>query len=119
MSRSDSNGYHERTLLDRITLLVDSDWFHKFSCFVLLLNCVILGVETNNAANSANGSAQDASSDLFVKVLNVAETIFCMYFLLELFLRIIAHRVEFFFGLDWAWNLYDLIVVALQVLEQL
>ena len=40
-------------------------------------------------------------------------------FTLELCVRLVAHRLEFFTQVGWAWNVFDLLLVGFQLMEEL
>lgn len=49
----------------------------------------------------------------------VIEVVYCIIFTVELTLRLVAYRLEFFTQVGWAWNVFDLILVSVQLLEEL
>jgi hypothetical protein len=46
------------------------------------------------------------------------EVVFCVFFVLELFARSIEYRMSLFTMPSWKWNVLDVVLVALQVLEE-
>eukprot|EP00811_Abedinium_folium_P034069 NODE_6983_length_1619_cov_7.542895.p1 GENE.NODE_6983_length_1619_cov_7.542895~~NODE_6983_length_1619_cov_7.542895.p1 ORF type:complete len:401 (-),score=102.28 NODE_6983_length_1619_cov_7.542895:193-1395(-) len=56
-------------------------------------------------------------SESFEEVPVAGEICFNIFFLAELALRILAHRMNFFFGKAWPSNLFDLILVMSSALE--
>lgn len=90
------------TLRDRVLKLVESPRFQGFIVGVILVNAVILGIETY----------QDLPQTL-VTVLDVVNTIAVTIFVIEIVLRIYAHRGKFFRD-PWGW--FDLIIVAIALI---
>ena len=52
-------------------------------------------------------------------VLQAPEVIYCIVFSLELSVRLVAHRLDFFTQVGWAWNVFDLLLVGFQLVEEL
>ena len=71
---------------------------------VILINCVVLGVET-----TAFGKGEHKS------VLQIIDEICLIIFTIELGLRIFAFKLAFFIGKDKGWNLFDFIIVAISL----
>lgn len=49
----------------------------------------------------------------------IIEVIYCIIFTAELMLRLTAYRLAFFTQVGWAWNVFDLLLVGVQLLEEL
>jgi voltage-gated sodium channel len=79
-------------------------YFSYFVGFVIALNAVHIGVETNHEAHSAPGN-EVKNEDHWLNI----EVLFAVIFLAELILRLIAERREFFFD---GWNCFDFLLVA-------
>jgi len=47
----------------------------------------------------------------------VVDTTFCALFVVELGIRFLAYGCKLFWSADWAWNLFDLVVVLFSVVE--
>merc|ERR1712113_482058 len=47
-----------------------------------------------------------------------AEALFCIFYSVELFLRIYVWRLRYIFCPDWKWNLFDIILVISSIQEQ-
>eukprot|EP00930_Biecheleria_cincta_P071642 TRINITY_DN59114_c0_g1_i1.p1 TRINITY_DN59114_c0_g1~~TRINITY_DN59114_c0_g1_i1.p1 ORF type:complete len:615 (-),score=88.55 TRINITY_DN59114_c0_g1_i1:103-1947(-) len=77
---------------------------------VILLNGITIGVQTEYMARST-------SEDVPVP-LQVAEVVFCVFFTVELALRLWMEQKIFFVGPDMYWNIFDFLVVGLQILEE-
>jgi voltage-gated sodium channel len=82
--------------------LIDQSWFNRFILTLILLNAVILGMET-----SATLMAQYGPQLLMLDKIMLA------IFVLELLLRIFVHRLAFFKD---PWSLFDFAVVAIALI---
>lgn len=90
--------------------LVTSLSFEHFICILILTNCATLGVETNfHAVHHGSPTPQ---------VLRLSDFCFCICFATELVLRLWAFGLTFFTMKGWRWNVFDFVVVTLQVTEQ-
>jgi len=90
--------------------LVDSNAFGYWIGAVILVNGVMIGVQTDYMARNNTTSVPRA--------FDVAEIVFCIVFTVELALRIYWHRWDFFFGTEKRWNIFDAFVILLQLAEQ-
>lgn len=85
--------------LPMLVRLVESPRFKGMITSLIVLSAILLGVETI-----------DALPEFWVRVIQIANRTIVWIFVVELVLRIAAHRLAFFRG---GWNLFDFIVVAL------
>jgi len=124
--------------------LVQSYRFEQWSGFLVILNAVVLGIETDYQASHAevkvtglagvldNPSAMTASAMTAMKhpydvgglkadtvYINFFEALFCILFSAELAVRLFAYRCHFFIADSWGWNVFDCVVVGLMNMEQL
>ena len=85
---------------NRIGLLTESSLFRRVVIILILLNAIIVGLETYPEIRVDYG-----------EILNVADTTILYLFALELILRLLAAKphVAFFRS---GWNIFDLIIVA-------
>lgn len=91
--------------------LVESDGFGYFITSLVLVNAVLIGIETDFAAR--NGGTGRLPCSHFMS------TMFCYIFTTEVIVRLYVHGLaEFFCGNDWRWNIFDFLVVGLQWFEQ-
>lgn len=91
--------------------LVESDGFGYFITSLVLVNAVVIGIETDFAAR--NGGTGRLPFSHFMS------TTFCYIFTAEVIVRLYVHGLaEFFCGNDWRWNIFDFLVVGLQWFEQ-
>lgn len=91
-----------RTLRGRVTVLVESARFQTFIIGVILINAVILGVETYEGLPPG-----------VTRTLGWLNHIAVGIFVVEIALRIYAHRGRFFRD-PWGW--FDMIIVAVALI---
>merc|ERR1712216_1069207 len=72
---------------------------------------IFIGFETNY---NATMHTQDVPA-----FLDSFENIFCVLFSMELILRIGAFGSDFFLGQGWRWNLFDTLIVLMQVMDRI
>lgn len=82
--------------------LIDQSWFNRFILTLILLNAVILGMETSTTLMAQYGP-----------MLLMLDKIMLAIFVLELLLRIFVHRLAFFKD---PWSLFDFAVVAIALI---
>jgi len=90
--------------------IVESAYFDYLSAVLIMLNAISLGLQTDYMARELT-----AEEPL---VLAVIEKIFCFCFTAELVLRLIVHRLQFFWMPGWRWNLFDCLIVGMQLAEE-
>ena len=86
----------------QVIKLVEQNWFSRFILTLILINAVLLGMET-----SASLMAQ------YGPLLLTLDKVLLSVFVVELLLRIYAYRAAFFKD---AWSLFDLAVVAIALI---
>lgn len=89
--------------------IVLSPWFEYMVGALLMLNAISIGVKAEFRAQNPSEKAP-----VFFKV---SETIFGLLFTVELVMRLYVFRKKFLRIKGWQWNLFDLIVVSLQIVE--
>lgn len=92
--------------------IVDSDNFAYIVTSLVLLNAILIGIETDYTARHAltDGHGLPGGHEL--------GQLFCWAFTAEVSARIIGcGAADFFFGSDWKWNWFDFLVVGLQWFE--
>jgi len=87
---------------DRVASLVDSHGFQASIGFVILLNALVIGLETDDASNTLWG---------------YVEVALLLIFAIELILRLYSHGRSFFASVDWLWNLFDFAIVVAGVID--
>lgn len=91
--------------------LVTHTLFESFSMVMLLANAIAVGVQTDYMAVNHVPSVP--------KVLRLMDMVFCIFFSLELSLRLAAFGRRFFVMTGCAWNILDIVLVLAQVTEEL
>jgi voltage-gated sodium channel len=95
---------------DTFKRIVYHPYFDLTVACLILFNGVSIGIQTDVMA-------RNVTEELPVG-FRVVEVCFCAAFAGELLLRLIVERCQFFKGPDRAWNIFDLVVVALQLAEE-
>lgn len=103
MSDEDLNALRRREGVSawrlRLATWVDSPGVQHFVVAVILLNAVVLGLETNKALMSTWGSA-----------LVLVDKLCLVVFIIEILAKLLAYRGSFFRS---GWNVFDFIVVGI------
>ncbi|RVU35721.1 ion transporter [Rheinheimera riviphila] len=86
----------------RVIQLVEQNWFGRFILTLILINAVLLGMETSAGLMAQYGPLLVSLDKLLLGI-----------FVLELLLRIFAYRGAFFKD---AWSLFDFAVVAIALI---
>ncbi len=86
----------------RVINLVEQNWFGRFILTLILINAVLLGLETSASLMAQYGTLLVSLDKMLLGV-----------FVLELLLRIFAYRTAFFKD---AWSLFDFAVVAIALI---
>ncbi|CAE8584841.1 unnamed protein product, partial [Polarella glacialis] len=94
-----------------VAQLVESAVFSSFIAAIILLNALTIGAQTDYMARYQTNNSPSC--------FYFFEAVFCFIFTTELSLRIYVHRGSFFFGPERRWNLFDGMLVSMQLLEQL
>lgn len=103
----------------RLACLVRSDAFDHLVGAVLLANAALLGFQADYFAEAKRFSpapVPDPATPLAFRLLDLA---FCAVFVVELALRVSVSRCAFLRGEGWRWNLFDALVVLLQILDEI
>jgi len=94
-----------------IKAIVENDVFDYVMGIILCLNAASIGWEVNYKASHID----EATPDYF----KVAEICFCVAFTIEVTLRMLAYKIAFLYRKDWQWNVFDSVIVILQIVELL
>lgn len=86
----------------KVLQLVETTWFNHSILVLILINAILLGLETSASLMQEFGS-----------VILLADKILLAVFVLELLLRIFAYRLNFFKD---SWSLFDFAVVAIALM---
>lgn len=90
---------------DKVKSFVEKQSFQNFILVVIIINSIILGLQTSSSVMSSIGG-----------LLNVIDTICLVIFIVELILKFISYRFSFFKD---GWNVFDLIIIVLSILAVL
>eukprot|EP00927_Polykrikos_kofoidii_P011180 TRINITY_DN14721_c0_g1_i1.p1 TRINITY_DN14721_c0_g1~~TRINITY_DN14721_c0_g1_i1.p1 ORF type:complete len:666 (+),score=152.44 TRINITY_DN14721_c0_g1_i1:109-2106(+) len=91
--------------------IVNSDAFQYTMGWVVLANAVLIGLQTDF---SARHRGEDAP--YYFQMMDI---FFLVFFFGELSLRIRAEGRSFFFSEDMLWNMFDTVLVVMQIVEVL
>eukprot|EP00747_Dinoflagellata_sp_TGD_P160453 gnl/TRDRNA2_/TRDRNA2_177983_c0_seq1.p1 gnl/TRDRNA2_/TRDRNA2_177983_c0~~gnl/TRDRNA2_/TRDRNA2_177983_c0_seq1.p1 ORF type:complete len:774 (-),score=148.33 gnl/TRDRNA2_/TRDRNA2_177983_c0_seq1:291-2612(-) len=95
---------------DPLLRLVEHHYFDSSMGLVVLANAATLGAQTDYTARNV---VEDSPL-----VFRIIEVIFCGIFVTELCIRLVVYGGSLFIKEDWKWNVFDCLVVGLQILEQ-
>jgi len=93
----------------RLLYIVNHNVFDYVVAALIVLNGLVVGVQTDYMAR------EDLEDPPIA--FQVVEIIFCVVFTVELTIRLIAFRCAFFLMSQRAWNIFDFVIVNLQLLE--
>lgn len=85
--------------MKQLQALIESHRFQRFIIVVIIINAITLGLETSSTAMAAAGS-----------VLVALDRIALSIFVLELTLKLIVYRHNFFRS---GWNVFDFVIVSI------
>ncbi|CAJ1407278.1 unnamed protein product [Effrenium voratum] len=96
----------------RIAGIAYSTCFLTLTIFIIVCNAIwmLIDVEWNHPALGQDGQSRLAPADLIV------ENLFCSFFFVEIFIRLLAFR-RWTFATQDTWFLFDAVLVVLMVLE--
>jgi len=89
--------------------LVQHSMFDKCCAIVIVANALIMAIQVEYM-----GFHNLTEPPLLLKVGSVTCT---LYFLIELLVRMVVARASFFYTKEWRWNLFDLTIVGLSMVE--
>lgn len=112
LSTAYEDEHRTRFFLRRI---VDSRAFTSTCAFAILTNTIFIGIEVDTNMSGALTEPVEPVADWW-KIVN---RVFTAIFFLELAIRFAAYRSELFTNDDMYWNIWDVIVVASSILEEL
>jgi len=91
----------ENGLSARLVAFVESAWVRNFIMALIILNAVTLGLETF-----------PIESVLFDRVMPFVDQIIITIFVIEIFLKLLAYRLNFFRS---GWNWFDVVVIGVSL----
>jgi hypothetical protein len=92
--------------------LVDGPVFELISCILVIANAFVLGLQQDRCMR-----ALQMDSDSCSDILPGTNAAFVLLFLVEVGLRILAKRWSYFTGQMWKWNMFDILLAVLGVLD--
>jgi len=93
---------HPISLRDQAARLVESGRFQKIIIALILINAVILGLETSKSVMAAVGG-----------LLHTLDKIILSVFVIEILIKLFAYRLAFFRN---PWNVFDFFVVGIALI---
>eukprot|EP00933_Yihiella_yeosuensis_P033327 TRINITY_DN27057_c0_g1_i1.p1 TRINITY_DN27057_c0_g1~~TRINITY_DN27057_c0_g1_i1.p1 ORF type:complete len:831 (+),score=115.06 TRINITY_DN27057_c0_g1_i1:283-2775(+) len=103
-----------------VAQIVSSVYFDWLACGLVIVNAIFMGVQTDREASLASGGDSESANiveDQIQPIYLAIEAGFVVAFSFELALRLFAFGWDFFKMPDWKWNVFDLCVVVLQLVE--
>lgn len=91
-----------QNMQQKVLQLVETSWFNHGILVLILINAILLGLETSASLMQDFGS-----------VILLADKVLLTIFVIELLLRIFAYRLRFFKD---SWSLFDFAVVAIALM---
>jgi len=85
--------------------IADADWFHHLALGLIIVNAVLIGVETSQTVMENWGGG--------LKWVNLA---FQVIFVTEILIRILAYGPRFHLFFKDGWNVFDFVIVAASLL---
>jgi len=90
--------------------LVKSRGFETMTAMVIFANAATLALSADHAVQNPK--------DPHNKVLATAETAFCIFYVVEWCIRFWSEKLNFFFGPDRNWNIFDTVLMGSGVHDQ-
>lgn len=94
-----------------ISRFVRSQKFEYLVVAVIVTHTILVGAQINGM--TLTGAADPAAG------FRAMDIVICIFFALEVGLRLTAHGLKFFYMLGWGWNVLDFFLVLAQILEEL
>lgn len=101
----------EKVGLAWIDKVVMSDAFDYTLCGLLLVNALLIGAQVDHQARNFTNEIPWG--------WRTVDVIFCIIFAVELALRMWVYGAAFFFSDAWRWNVFDLVMVVMQLIEEI
>mmetsp|Transcript_19092 Transcript_19092/g.44636 ORF Transcript_19092/g.44636 Transcript_19092/m.44636 type:complete len:655 (+) Transcript_19092:150-2114(+) len=96
--------------------IVSTQLFENTALVLILSNAIWIGVDVNYNVKDTDSQTRDVPKEFF----QVGESLFCLAFIVEMTLRILAYepRVAFFTDHKHSkWNIFDFALVVLMIIE--
>jgi len=113
---SASAGFNSEDLDDqpirrRLLGIISSTSFELATLVAIFANAVAIGAQTDYMARNTS-----QEEPLEARVFDV---LFCLFFTVEILLKLAVFRCHFFWMWGWAWNVFDLSLVVMQLAEEI
>eukprot|EP00929_Paragymnodinium_shiwhaense_P099397 TRINITY_DN6101_c0_g2_i2.p1 TRINITY_DN6101_c0_g2~~TRINITY_DN6101_c0_g2_i2.p1 ORF type:complete len:735 (+),score=112.93 TRINITY_DN6101_c0_g2_i2:77-2281(+) len=108
---------HEANRTGTVYRIVESPVFQMMSLFVILLNTVFIVDGINSSIDAAWGKQQSGLIELDSDLAMIVDTLFLLFYLIEVVLRLYAYRLWFFFTEEALWNILDLALVLTSLIS--
>jgi len=95
----------------KLLRLVNHQVFDTLVALCIFAHGVFIGMQAQHMSQK--------SSEEPNPVYQVSEAVFCVLFTIELTARLLAYRCDFFLNSDRGWNIFEFIIVLLQLVEML
>jgi len=87
--------------------------FQAFSTVLVVSNALFIGLQTQAVLDVQLGQ-RDELHEQFWEALDFT---FTGFFCIELIMRLVAHGLAYFVGVEWRWNLFELALVITSLLQ--
>lgn len=103
----------------RVERFVKTPKYECASAAVILLNAFFIVLMTDHRASAVAENRRDAGQSSEELLLEAIGDLFCLFFMADLSLRLYGERARFFRSRERAWNILDLFIVTVAVLESI
>ncbi|CAE7722002.1 YAH3, partial [Symbiodinium pilosum] len=109
---ADASARHRQTLAQmyqvhppktKLEQLVDGTAFQLAVGFIIFANAVFIGIMTDVSMQNVMATPPQGDPSWF----HLVNQIFVGMFVAEVLIRLIAKRLDFVYGIDWKWNIFD------------
>eukprot|EP00747_Dinoflagellata_sp_TGD_P028327 gnl/TRDRNA2_/TRDRNA2_133196_c1_seq1.p1 gnl/TRDRNA2_/TRDRNA2_133196_c1~~gnl/TRDRNA2_/TRDRNA2_133196_c1_seq1.p1 ORF type:complete len:721 (-),score=106.39 gnl/TRDRNA2_/TRDRNA2_133196_c1_seq1:31-2193(-) len=90
--------------------IVTGHQFERISATVILVNAVFLGYQAEHTITHLETPTTQG--------ITLASWIFCLYYLLEVILKLAVYKQYYFINHDWRWHWFDLLLVITSTYDQ-
>lgn len=99
---------------NKLARIVEGDLFNAAASLIIVMNTVVLGIQTDIAVKRALSGKMGADPDWFRPV----NLILTGCFIVELILRLVGEGTYFFMGMQRLWNMFDSAMVLTAVADE-
>jgi len=104
----------EQPMLQRLTR---SQEYQLVNTLIIVFNALFIFWETEKMASAASSNASEADVRLDKLFFGIMATIFCLLFLVDVSLRILAEGSHFFLSKGKGWNIFEMVVLLTAMIE--